>query len=118
MVCDLGFKKTKCDPAIFERLDSATLELNRLTGQEFSIVRLMFGKALVLAYGDLVAVMVSTRKRPSTITIVAVRDNNRILLPLVREEDFDEMCVVLKIEDNETLNWLRELVKPALRNVR
>ena len=97
-----------------DSLMAAVNELHRISGEEYRLVKVSWGRFLGMKMAGVTLVSVSTDHRPPEGSFVGIVDKSpsMILLPTFRTEDFDKCCDLFGLDSTESREELKHFLMP------
>ena len=110
----LTFKSVRLDSASRKKVAEAVADLSRELGREFVVGTALFGwRVMAACAGGCTIVPAFAVGWPRDSSIVALAEDGKSLLPRAREADFKLLCLKFKLDSEDDVAQLNELVNPS-----
>ena len=107
----LKWKKKKLDDAQLSSMEAAVAEFNELSGEEYHLIKMPFGKYSTLEIDGIVFFRIGDGSRPPCLETIALAGSNAMFISR-SDEAFDECCAKLNIRDPDEKTSFRESILP------
>jgi len=110
-VTKLKWKKTKVDAVQLASMEAAVAEFNELTGEDYHLIKMPFGKYSTLEIDGVVFFRVGDSSRPPCFETIAMIGSDAMFISR-SDEAFDKCCARLNLTDDGEKATFRESILP------